>query len=67
MRGVRYFEIFIILLVLGVVICFCIELSLISVPSVREIFRGYAPSRVLIESQGYAILTLLNRSPPTDV
>lgn len=51
-RGLRYFEFFVILLVLGVVICFCIELSLISVPDVGQIFRGYLPSHALIESQG---------------
>lgn len=47
------------LLVLGVVICFCIELSLIHVPDVGSIFRGYLPSSALVESQGYIFESLL--------
>ncbi|GAB7364092.1 hypothetical protein MBLNU230_g4644t1 [Neophaeotheca triangularis] len=52
MRGLRIFEFFVMLLVLGVVICFCFQLSLIEDVSVREVFRGYAPSSALVESQG---------------
>lgn len=52
MRGLRVFEVFVILLVLGVVICFCVELSLIHVPNVGEVFRGYLPSKALVESKG---------------
>ncbi|KAF5134470.1 Manganese transporter SMF1 [Metarhizium anisopliae] len=50
MKGLRLFEMFVCLLVLGVVICFCIELSMIS-GSVGEVFRGYVPSSSLVESQ----------------
>jgi metal iron transporter len=53
MRGVRLFEIFVALLVLAVVVCFCIELSLISVPDVGQLFRGYLPSDALIQPKGY--------------
>lgn len=52
MKGLRWFEAFVALLVLGVVVCFCIELSLITVPDLRVLFRGYAPSHALIEPQG---------------
>lgn len=50
MKGLRLFEMFVCFLVLGVVICFCIELSMIS-GSVGEVFRGYVPSSSLVESQ----------------
>ena len=52
MRGVRIFEGFVALLVLGVVICFAIELSLIPKQDVGELFRGYLPSDVLIQRDG---------------
>lgn len=52
MRGLRWFEFFVMLLVLGVVVCFIIELSLIYVPDIGNLFRGYAPSHDLVESQG---------------
>lgn len=52
-RGLRLFELFVALLVLGVVICFCYQLSLIGDrATAREVFRGYAPSSALIESRG---------------
>ncbi|KAJ9145205.1 NRAMP family [Coniochaeta hoffmannii] len=51
MKGLRIFEFFIICLVLGVVICFCIQMSLIEDVSVKEIFRGYLPSQALAEAQ----------------
>ncbi|KAI8664494.1 hypothetical protein NCS57_00489500 [Fusarium keratoplasticum] len=51
MKGLRYFEMFIVCLVLGVVVCFCIQLSLIRDTSPREVFRGYLPSSSLIESE----------------
>jgi metal iron transporter len=51
MRGLRAFEFFVILLVLGVVVCFCIQLSLIRGTSVGTVFRGYLPSSVIVEQQ----------------
>jgi metal iron transporter len=39
-------------LVLGVVICFCIQLSLIKEQSVRDVFRGYLPSSAIVQSKG---------------
>ncbi|ORY14639.1 natural resistance-associated macrophage protein-domain-containing protein [Clohesyomyces aquaticus] len=51
MRGLRAFEFFVMALVLGVVICFCFELSQIKNTSVGDVFRGYLPSATLIKSQ----------------
>lgn len=52
MKGLRAFEFFVLVLVLGVVICFCIQLSLIKNTSVGEVFRGYLPSGAIVESDG---------------
>lgn len=52
MRALRTFEIFVILLVLGVVICFCYELSQIENTTVGEVFEGYLPSSAVIQPQG---------------
>lgn len=52
MRGLRLFELFVSLLVVGVVICFCFQLSLIRDTSVGEVFRGYLPSKALVQGQG---------------
>ncbi|KAF2812599.1 natural resistance-associated macrophage protein [Mytilinidion resinicola] len=51
-RALRAFEFFVMALVLGVVICFCFQLSLIENTSVGEVFRGYLPSSAIVESQG---------------
>ena len=53
MRRLRAFEYFVMVLVLGVVICFCIQLSLISSSvSVGTVFAGYLPSSTVIHGQG---------------
>ena len=52
LRGLRAFELFVAALVLGVVICFCIQLSLIKDTSVGEVFMGYLPSSTIIKGQG---------------
>ena len=52
LRRLRAFEYFVMALVLGVVICFCIELSLIENTSVGEVFKGYLPSSAVVEGQG---------------
>ena len=52
MKGLRLFEAFVCLLVMGVVVCFCIELSMIEETSVGTVFKGYLPSSALIESDG---------------
>ncbi|TKW56799.1 Manganese transporter SMF1 [Colletotrichum tanaceti] len=52
MRGLRIFEIGVCVLVLGVVVCFCIQLSLVENTTVGQVFRGYLPSSSIIETQG---------------
>lgn len=53
MRHLRYFELFVMSLVLGVVICFCIELSYIESVTVGEVFKGYLPSSSIVQAEGY--------------
>ncbi|KAK7515306.1 divalent metal ion transporter [Phyllosticta citriasiana] len=52
MRGVRLFEYFSMMLVLGVVICFCIQLSLIENTTAGEVMRGFIPNNSISNSQG---------------
>ncbi|RDL39714.1 Transporter protein Smf2 [Venustampulla echinocandica] len=52
MKGLRAFEFFVMALVLGVVVCFCIQLSLIKDTSIGEVFRGYLPSSAIVQSDG---------------
>ncbi|ODQ65796.1 natural resistance-associated macrophage protein [Nadsonia fulvescens var. elongata DSM 6958] len=52
MKIVRYFEYAVSLLVTVVVVCFAVELSNIGSVDVNEIFRGFLPSKELVESQG---------------
>lgn len=52
MRRLRAFEFFVMALVLGVVICFCIQLSLIENTSVGEVIKGYVPSSSVVRGQG---------------
>lgn len=52
--GLRAFELVVVPLVLGVVVCFCIQLAMIdhSASSIGEVFLGYLPSSALIQQQG---------------
>lgn len=54
MKGLRLFEFGVVALVLAVVICFCIQLSLIDkgANSVGDVFRGYLPSSAITEQKG---------------
>ncbi|KAI9840311.1 MAG: hypothetical protein M1838_004131 [Thelocarpon superellum] len=52
MRGLRAFELFVIVLVCGVGVCFCIQLSLIRDTSVGDVLMGYLPSASIVQSQG---------------
>ncbi|KZF24957.1 natural resistance-associated macrophage protein [Xylona heveae TC161] len=52
MNRLRAFEFFVCALVIGVVICFCIQLSLIKGVTVGEVLKGYLPSKAIVESQG---------------
>lgn len=52
-RALRAFELFVLALVFGVVICFCYQLSLLGDTSVGEVFKGYLPSSAVVQSTGY--------------
>ncbi|KAK9463954.1 natural resistance-associated macrophage protein-domain-containing protein [Lipomyces oligophaga] len=52
LKGLRFFEQGVAILVLAVVICFCVELSQISGTSVGEVFKGYIPSKTVVTSDG---------------
>lgn len=52
MTRLRIFEYFVMFLVLGVMICFCIQLSYIRDTSVGDVFRGYIPSSAVVEGNG---------------
>jgi metal iron transporter len=58
MKGLRAFELFVAMLVLGVVVCFIIQLTLIHESSVGDVFRGYLPSSAIIEADGYVFVFL---------
>ncbi len=60
MGRLRCFELFVMTLVLGVVICFCIQLSYIEGVSVGEVFKGYVPSSSLVQAQGYVLYYLMS-------
>jgi metal iron transporter len=59
MRGLRIFEMFVAALVLGVVVCFCIQLSLIEDTYVGDVFRGYLPSSAIVERDGYILFSFV--------
>jgi len=52
MKALRVFECFVMLLVMGVAVCFCYQLSLIEGTTPGEVFKGYLPSKALVESKG---------------
>ncbi|KAI1777077.1 natural resistance-associated macrophage protein [Hypoxylon cercidicola] len=52
MRGLRMFEFFVMLLVMAVVVCFCIQLSLIEGTTAGEVFLGYVPNDSIAQSSG---------------
>lgn len=52
MKIVRFFEYLVSALVLIVVGCFAVELGSISIPDKSEVFRGFLPSKELLETQG---------------
>jgi metal iron transporter len=52
MLHIRIFEYFVMALVLGVVVCFCIQLSYVQNTSVGEVFKGYLPSADVIRGNG---------------
>jgi metal iron transporter len=52
MKALRIFEGFVMILVLGVVVCFCFQMSLIEGTTAGHVLKGYLPSRALVESKG---------------
>ncbi|EXJ54212.1 manganese transporter [Cladophialophora yegresii CBS 114405] len=52
MMHLRLFEYFVMCLVLGVMVCFCIQLSYIKDTSVGEVFKGYLPSSAIVKGNG---------------
>ncbi|KAL8779681.1 MAG: hypothetical protein Q9213_006828 [Squamulea squamosa] len=52
MRRLRAFECFVMCLVLGVVVCFCVQLSYIEHTGVGEVFKGYLPSSAVVKGEG---------------
>lgn len=65
MWGLRLFEFFVMALVLGVVICFCIQLSLIEHQSVAAVFRGYVPSSAIVQNKGLVLPAFVRPQPLT--
>ncbi|AET41546.1 divalent metal ion transporter SMF2 Ecym_8264 [Eremothecium cymbalariae DBVPG len=60
LRMVRWFEMFVSLLVMLTVICFTVELFSVPVGSVKQVFAGFLPSRVVFEGDGlYLSLAIL--------
>jgi len=51
-RNLRYFEMFVAMLVFGVIICFCIELANIHNVTAGEVIKGYLPSKTIASGQG---------------
>ncbi|OTA62434.1 transporter smf2 [Hypoxylon sp. EC38] len=51
-KGLRLFEVFVMLLVMAVVVCFCIQLSLITGTSPGQVFLGYVPNDSITQSAG---------------
>lgn len=51
MRVVHYFECGVAVLVLGVVICFAIQLSRIPPTPVADVFKGYLPTSILLKGE----------------
>lgn len=52
MVRLRLFEFFVMGLVLGVMVCFCILLSYIQDSTAGEVFKGYLPSAAVVEGNG---------------
>lgn len=52
MRGVRFFEYFVMSLVVAVVVCFCFQMAQIKDTAVGEIFRGYLPNDSIVHKTG---------------
>ncbi|KAI9725454.1 MAG: hypothetical protein M1828_003125 [Chrysothrix sp. TS-e1954] len=52
MKGARMFEMVIVVFVIGVVVCFCVQLSKVHIGPAGELFKGYLPSDALVQANG---------------
>ncbi|KAH8666681.1 manganese transporter pdt1 [Xylariales sp. PMI_506] len=52
MKALRSFEIFVMLLVLAVVVCFCVELTHIENTTASDVMKGYLPNNSIIQGDG---------------
>jgi metal iron transporter len=52
MMHLRIFEYFVMFLVLGVMICFCIQLTYIHNTTASEVMKGYLPSSAVVKGNG---------------
>ncbi|KIX97345.1 uncharacterized protein Z520_06797 [Fonsecaea multimorphosa CBS 102226] len=52
MMHLRLFEYFVMSLVLGVMVCFCIQLSFLKNTTAGEVFKGYLPSSAVVKGNG---------------
>ncbi|EXJ81799.1 manganese transporter [Capronia coronata CBS 617.96] len=52
MGRLRLFEYFVMGLVLGVMVCFCVQLSFIQNTTAGEVFQGYLPSSAIVNGNG---------------
>lgn len=60
LKFVRLFEYAVALLVFGVVVCFCIQLAMMPAVNVRDLFRGFAPSKEIFQgSTMYTAVSIL--------
>ncbi|SCU86950.1 LAME_0D08218g1_1 [Lachancea meyersii CBS 8951] len=60
LRLIRWFEIFVSLLVVGTVVCFSVELFSVSIENVGDVFHGFLPSKAVVEGDGiYLSLAIL--------
>ncbi|ODV71275.1 NRAMP family metal ion transporter [Cyberlindnera jadinii NRRL Y-1542] len=60
LKFVRLFEYAVAVLVMGVVICFCVQLAMMPPVNVRDLFRGFAPSHTILEGTNmYTAVSIL--------
>lgn len=64
MRRLRYFEYFVLSLVLGIMVCFFIQLSYIQGVEVGKVFKGYLPSSSIVQTEGYGSILYSSRAAP---
>lgn len=58
MKQVRGFEVFVSALVAATIVCFVVELSKISIPNKLEVFKGFAPNKIIFEDQQAMYISL---------